>query len=441
MPRNPGTGQYSKPIPDAIPNTTIASTPYNTNVDDVVIDLNLPRPIVAGGTGATNADQALINLGAEKALQNVTNFDSHPWLSGSFKSEGSATASPVASHSFAGIAYIHTPGTYMTVEARDMTDSTVPGRLYIRQFLAGSWGPWTIEGGSDKVAKTGDTMSGNLTINTGVGVNAALILNTGLAAQVIGERFDVPIWTMQLGDGSNNFTLYRHNTTTGAVIDNPLRVTQASGTTALLLLDVLPGNEGLAAQIGGSGANPRIQMYGDQGAGIGAKIGFNTGNGGALEFPPGSALRIRNGTTSIGAFGAGLVLGAPTGGDRGTGTLNAQTVYDDNVVLTCAGVQHLKYGTMDAAQWDALTPTGKHPAARKLSEMLGEGFDPRDPKQFVARMLADEALPGMPAAKDWRHNEIPVGEMISRLWMALELLASAFTGAVARLEEIEKKPK
>jgi hypothetical protein len=44
----------------------------------------------------------------------------------------------------------------------------------------------------------------------------------------------------------------------------------------------------------------------------------------------------------------------------------------------------------------------------------------------------------MPNQRDWRQNEIPVGEMISRLWLALELLASAFAGAVARLEQIEK---
>jgi hypothetical protein len=72
------------------------------------------------------------------------------------------------------------------------------------------------------------------------------------------------------------------------------------------------------------------------------------------------------------------------------------------------------------------------------AELLDEGFDPRDPKQFVARMLKDEALPGMPSKRDWQQNEISTGEMISRLWLAVELLASAFAGAVARLEQVEK---
>ena len=43
--------------------TTIESTKYNANVADVETDLNAPRPIVAGGTGATNAADAATNLG------------------------------------------------------------------------------------------------------------------------------------------------------------------------------------------------------------------------------------------------------------------------------------------------------------------------------------------------------------------------------------------
>ena len=45
MPRNPGTGVYSKPSPDVITSTTIESTVYNTFVGDVETDLNLPRPV------------------------------------------------------------------------------------------------------------------------------------------------------------------------------------------------------------------------------------------------------------------------------------------------------------------------------------------------------------------------------------------------------------
>ena len=54
MPRD-GSGVYSQPYPDVVSGTTIESAKYNGNVNDVEQDLNTPRPIVAGGTGATNA--------------------------------------------------------------------------------------------------------------------------------------------------------------------------------------------------------------------------------------------------------------------------------------------------------------------------------------------------------------------------------------------------
>lgn len=48
----------------------------------------------------------------------------------------------------------------------------------------------------------------------------------------------------------------------------------------------------LAAQFGGAGT-PRIRLYGDQGAGTGAMIDFNTGNGGSLVTANGSGASIR----------------------------------------------------------------------------------------------------------------------------------------------------
>lgn len=46
-----------------VPNTTIQSNPYNSQLDDFAQDANIARPITAGGTGATNATQARTNLG------------------------------------------------------------------------------------------------------------------------------------------------------------------------------------------------------------------------------------------------------------------------------------------------------------------------------------------------------------------------------------------
>jgi hypothetical protein len=134
----------------------------------------------------------------------------------------------------------------------------------------------------------------------------------------------------------------------------------------------------------------------------------------------------------------GMVVGTPTGGNKGIGTLNATAVYDDNVLLTCFGVEYLKYGQIDLAYWDSVSPSGEHAPARKFAEMVTE-FDPRDPRQYIKRMLQDEALPGMPTKAEWRQNQLSLGEMNNKLWLAVELLASAFAGALDRIELLEKQ--
>ena len=63
MPRN-GSGVYSKPAgTTAVSGTTIESAKYNSVVDDLVTDANTPRPIVAGGTGASTAAGILAATG------------------------------------------------------------------------------------------------------------------------------------------------------------------------------------------------------------------------------------------------------------------------------------------------------------------------------------------------------------------------------------------
>src|SRR4051812_2815134 len=97
MPRDSSTGIYTiYPGTHGIPNTAIESALYNTNVDDVALDLNTPRPIVAGGTGATSAPAALAALSGETANQIVTNYDSDTILPGSFSSATTASGAPVA---------------------------------------------------------------------------------------------------------------------------------------------------------------------------------------------------------------------------------------------------------------------------------------------------------------------------------------------------------
>ena len=63
MSRN-GSNIYSKPAgTTAIPGTVVESAKYNELMDDLAADLNIPRPIVAGGTGASTIEAARAALG------------------------------------------------------------------------------------------------------------------------------------------------------------------------------------------------------------------------------------------------------------------------------------------------------------------------------------------------------------------------------------------
>jgi len=171
MPRN-GSGVYSHPFPDVVEGTTIESAVFNGNTSDVEQDLNTPRPIVAGGTGANNAHDAMVALSGEIANQgDVRNYATFPFVGGSFYSSPGATDAPLGSTDryFIGIAYAIGVAD-VVIEAREFLGIT-PTRTFVRQKSAGTWGPWTQQAGSTAdldaayVNVAGDTMTGWLRVN------------------------------------------------------------------------------------------------------------------------------------------------------------------------------------------------------------------------------------------------------------------------------------
>ena len=75
MSRN-GLGVYSVPAGTAATTITpLNSAAYNLFLADLTADLNAARPIVAGGTGATTAADALINLGITATAAELNALD------------------------------------------------------------------------------------------------------------------------------------------------------------------------------------------------------------------------------------------------------------------------------------------------------------------------------------------------------------------------------
>jgi hypothetical protein len=172
MPRD-GSGIYTTPPgTTAVPDTTIESAKYNNNVADVAADLNAVRPIIAGGTGGNSAATARTNLGAEAAEIQVTNYDSHAFVAGSFWSAIGATGAPNGTDVFAGYCTRVNDGVLpdkFTLTARSRTSNVT----YVRQKAAGAWGAWAVDGSTQFVELAGDTMTGPLAIANSTGAIAA----------------------------------------------------------------------------------------------------------------------------------------------------------------------------------------------------------------------------------------------------------------------------
>jgi len=177
--------------------------------------------------------------------------------------------------------------------------------------------------------------------------------------------------------------------------------------------------------------------------------------------------------------GGGVTVGTPSGGDRGAGSLNAVAVYDDNTLLTCYIVEAWKYGSIDLAKWDALTPNREYPATYETVETGGVDADDKPvteqrvvteaytevrehaPARGFARVAADrldidkfsqfvwdnERLPAFPAPDRWSDmysGKMATGDLIQRLWETVEVMAVHSIEArkrelalVARIEALE----
>jgi hypothetical protein len=196
------------------------------------------------------------------------------------------------------------------------------------------------------------------------------------------------------------------------------------------------------------------------------RIGYGkTGTGGATMFAGESAdslsLRAENAlhlgarSTIVATMDLGMVIGSPTGGDKGAGTLNAQAVYDDNTLLTCYVFDQALDGEIDVGKWDETMesklvpeidaegkPTGRYreerPPHSRVRDFTARAARDLDLEQFLTFLQMERHLPALPSYAEWiTEGKRPMGTIVQGLWETLEVLAVHLGNLHTRLRALE----
>ena len=140
-----------------------------------------------------------------------------------------------------------------------------------------------------------------------------------------------------------------------------------------------------------------------------------------------------------GYFENGLVVGAPTGLDNGAGTINAEAVYDDNVLLTCYVFDAAIDGDVNETKWDAKAPKDtKHDPMRKFKSRLGGTEDPLDIDKYAQHWMTKRHLTSMPNESSFNHGDMATGEWIQRLIETVEIQAVHIESLNQRIKALEQ---
>jgi hypothetical protein len=146
-----------------------------------------------------------------------------------------------------------------------------------------------------------------------------------------------------------------------------------------------------------------------------------------------------NSALNVFTANSAVVVGTPTGGSQGTGTINAQAVYDDSVLLTCYVPEFVKNGSIDLEKWDQTieNPAKAHNAAHRFSQSAKEELDPT---KYAKKWRENGHLPAMPSMEEWAAGKINVGRVIQGLWETIEVLAEHVRQLNNKLEaKIDKR--
>ena len=165
-------------------------------------------------------------------------------------------------------------------------------------------------------------------------------------------------------------------------------------------------------------------------------------------------------------IGAGLFTPGATGGDKGTNSINASAVYDDDTLLSCYVFDAALDGVIDVDKWDAKVPDRIIPATFEDRETTGpdglpiierieltpettvfrahqpaRAFDTAmlDPDVFAAHWKSRRHLPALPqeAAFDPVADKLSIGDWAQRLLETVECQAVHIDRLNQRIKALE----
>lgn len=140
-------------------------------------------------------------------------------------------------------------------------------------------------------------------------------------------------------------------------------------------------------------------------------------------------------STGLVTVARSIVVGSPTGGDKGTGTINAKAVYDDNVLLTCYPIEYARTGSINLVELDEKFGRGKrHERAHSFNKKAAQLLDLRE---YSKQWKSDGHLPLFPSRKEWEDRKhIAVGELTQILSETVELQAIHIDRLQEQIDEL-----
>jgi hypothetical protein len=362
-------------------------------------------------------------------------------------------------------------------EKTEITALDALGANMVAKTGNGTYAARTITGTANEISiANGTGVSGNPTISLPssitVDVTGALTGNADTATAMASGGTDVPI--AEGGTGASTAAAARTNLGVGTGdtpqftalnLNNSLQLTGAGATSRFV-------NDGdvNTIKMGGDHATQPIylDMIGDDDAdnetvygslrtvisadADGSEVGY-------IQFAMMGGNTAGSLTSDVLKIGNGVVLGGPTGGLKGYGTLNCVGAYDDNSLLSCFPFDQELDGAIDNDKWDAKVPDRTtsesvdkdgnlvaasttertHEGMRKFKARIGTDYDPLDIDKYAAHWKAKRHLTSMPneTKYDPVDGTLTTGEWIQRLLETVEIQAIHIEGLNQRLKALE----